>query len=157
MASILQYTFQVGVSKFNSSFEGGELIELSYAYQAKKISKDLPACVLKLQRQLTEYFAGDRNHFDIPYNLNGMTPFQQKVLKTAARKVTFGKTVSYQRLGSMFGKPLASRAVGSALGKNPILILVPCHRILRSNGDLGGFSAGLPIKRKLLKLEGTVL
>ena len=81
------------------------------------------------------------------------TAFQQSVWK-ALTKIPVGKTVTYAELAQRVGKPKASRAVGSACGKNPIPLIVPCHRVLASNGGLGGFSSGLPVKKDLLKAEG---
>ena len=103
-------------------------------------------------RELGEYFAGKRRKFTVPLDLQG-TPFQLKVWKTLLR-IPFGKVVSYGEEARMLGKPTAYRAVGSANGRNPIPIIVPCHRVVAGDGTLGGYSAGLPMKRKLLALEG---
>ena len=103
-------------------------------------------------RELGEYFAGKRRKFTVPLDLQG-TPFQLKAWKTLLR-IPFGKVVSYGEEARMLGKPTAYRAVGSANGRNPIPIIVPCHRVVAGDGTLGGYSAGLPMKRKLLALEG---
>jgi len=103
-------------------------------------------------RELDEYFTGKRRKFTVPLDLHG-TPFQVKAWKTLLR-IPFGKVVSYGEEARMLGKPTAYRAVGSANGRNPIPIIVPCHRVVASDGTLGGYSAGLPMKRKLLTLEG---
>ena len=103
-------------------------------------------------RELGEYFAGKRRKFTVPLDLQG-TPFQVKAWKTLLR-IPFGKVVSYGEEARMLGKPTAYRAVGSANGRNPIPIIVPCHRVVAGDGTLGGYSAGLPMKRKLLALEG---
>lgn len=102
-------------------------------------------------RELDEYFAGHRKKFTIPLAPEG-TEFQKKVWRELA-KIPFGKTVSYKDVASGIKKPTASRAVGSANGKNPICIIVPCHRVIASDGSLGGYSGGLKIKQYLLKLE----
>lgn len=102
--------------------------------------------------QLAEYFAGERRTFRVPLDLQG-TPFQVQVWRTL-QKIPFGKAVSYAQEAAMLGKPKAARAVGSANGRNPIPIIVPCHRVVAADGTLGGYSAGLPMKRKLLALEG---
>lgn len=102
-------------------------------------------------RELTEYFAGIRTEFTVSLAPQG-TAFQQTVWR-ALRKIPFGQTVTYAQLAAMIGKASACRAVGSAVGKNPILILQPCHRVVASNG-IGGFSAGTERKRFLLMQEG---
>ena len=108
--------------------------------------------VTRAARELDEYFAGKRRKFTVPLDLQG-TPFQLQVWSTL-RKIPFGKAVSYGEEARMLGKPKAARAVGSANGRNPIPIIVPCHRVVAGDGSLGGYSAGLPMKRKLLALEG---
>lgn len=103
------------------------------------------------RRQLEEYFAGSRKDFDLPLRLNG-TEFQVKVLK-ALLKIPYGETVSYGEIAKRIGKPKAMRAVGAANGRNPIPIVVPCHRVIGSGGDLTGFGGGLDTKEALLRLE----
>lgn len=108
-----------------------------------------------LHQQLEEYFAGKRKQFDIPLAPEG-TPFQQKVWKQLQR-IPFGKTASYKDIAVKIKNPGAVRAVGSANGANPLPIVIPCHRIINANGAIGGYSAGLSIKRQLLKIEGISL
>lgn len=103
------------------------------------------------RRQLEEYFAGSRKDFDLPLRLDG-TEFQVKVLK-ALQKIPYGETVSYGEIARRIGKPKAMRAVGAANGRNPIPIVVPCHRVIGSGGDLTGFGGGLDTKEALLRLE----
>jgi methylated-DNA-[protein]-cysteine S-methyltransferase len=105
----------------------------------------------EVARQLTEYFAGQRVEFDLSLNLAG-TPFQQRVW-TALQSIPFGETVSYGQLAAELGQPTASRAVGLANGKNPVSIIVPCHRVVGSKGDLTGYGGGLERKRYLLDFE----
>jgi methylated-DNA-[protein]-cysteine S-methyltransferase len=107
-----------------------------------------------LQAQIIAYFEGRPAKLDAPLALNRLSPFTQKVL-AACRKIPPGKTVSYSQLAGMIGKPRASRAVGSALAKNPIPLIIPCHRIIHSDSSLGNFSAfgGTSTKKKLLALE----
>lgn len=108
--------------------------------------------VLKeLKKQLYEYFDGTRRDFDLEYELCG-TDFEKKVWQLLA-EIPYGATVSYGEIAERLGNPKASRAVGNAAGKNNLLILVPCHRVVRGNGSLGGFSAGIDNKIKLQKLE----
>ena len=101
--------------------------------------------------QLQEYFRGKRKYFSIPLKTN-LSVFQTSVLDEVL-KIPYGEVVSYQELAIRIGKPGASRAVGSALGKNPIPIFIPCHRVIGSNGRLTGFAGGLDWKRYLLDLE----
>lgn len=102
-------------------------------------------------RQLRAYFAGDLETFDLPLAPQG-TPFQQKVW-TELCEIPYGETISYGELARRIGNPNASRAVGLANGSNPIPIIIPCHRVIGSNGKLTGYGGGLPIKEKLLALE----
>ncbi len=102
--------------------------------------------------QLEKYFNKELKSFNIPLKLNG-TPFQKKVFSELL-KIPYGSTISYQELAKRVGNLKASRAVGNANGKNPIAIIVPCHRVISKDGSIGGFSGGLDIKRKLLELEG---
>jgi len=102
--------------------------------------------------QLGEYFAGERRRFDLPLAPRG-TDFQRQVWR-ALTEIPYGKTVSYGDLARHIGKPNAPRAVGLANGANPLPIIVPCHRVIGADGSLTGFGGGLPIKRRLLALEG---
>ena len=101
--------------------------------------------------QFDEYFAGIRQTFDLPLSTQG-TPFQQTVWKQL-QEIPYGKTISYSQLAKAIHHPKACRAVGSANGKNPISIIIPCHRVIASNGSLGGYASGLDIKKQLLALE----
>ena len=102
-------------------------------------------------RQLGEYFDGKRRDFDLPLRLDG-TEFQLLVLNEL-RKIPYGETTSYGDIAKRIGRPKASRAVGAANGRNPIPIVVPCHRVIGSHGDLTGFGGGLDTKEALLRLE----
>jgi len=106
-------------------------------------------------KQIKEYFAGERFLFDIKLNLQG-TDFQKRVWHQLL-KIPFGETRSYKDIASAIGLPKASRAVGAANGKNPISIIVPCHRVIGSNGKLTGYAGGLKTKRYLLELEASIL
>lgn len=101
--------------------------------------------------QLAEYFAGDRRDFDIPLAPQG-TPFQQRAWN-ALLYIPYGEVRSYGEQARMIGRPTASRAVGAANGKNPISIIVPCHRVIGANGQLTGYGGGLPLKQWLLEHE----
>jgi len=102
--------------------------------------------------EIAAYFAGERVQFDCELDLGDAGEFDRRVW-SAAREIGFGETRSYGWLAVRIGKPHAPRAVGQALGRNPIPVIVPCHRIVRANGDLGGFGAGLDWKIRLLELE----
>jgi methylated-DNA-[protein]-cysteine S-methyltransferase len=104
------------------------------------------------RRQLDEYFAGKRTAFDLPLALRG-TPFQMKVWRALLR-IPFGATASYGEIAAAIGRPGASRAVGGANHRNPIPIIVPCHRVIGSDGSLTGYGGGEPTKRRLLAIEG---
>lgn len=103
-------------------------------------------------KQLEQYFAGKREQFDLPLDATG-TAFQQRVWQSLCA-IPFGQTASYGQLAASLGNPNASRAVGLANGKNPIAIVVPCHRVIGANGTLTGYAGGLDNKRMLLELEG---
>lgn len=102
--------------------------------------------------QLMEYFAGKRREFDLDVDLTGTTEFQRAVL-TAVRDVPYGQTVTYGELASELGRPGGGRAVGSALGENPVPVVIPCHRVVRTDGEVGGYTAGSGYKEQLLELE----
>jgi O-6-methylguanine DNA methyltransferase len=116
-----------------------------------------PAAVAFVTAQLREYFAGSRLRFDLPLDLSRLTPFQQRVLQIT-RGIAAGTVWTYRQVAEAMGKPKASRPVGQALGHNPVPIVVPCHRVVASDGSLGGYSAGggLASKRLLLQLEGAL-
>jgi len=101
--------------------------------------------------QLTEYFGGRRKIFNIPFDLEG-TPFQRKVWQELSR-IPFGRTLSYRDVAEKIRNPKAVRAVGSANGKNPVCIIIPCHRVIAADGSIGGYAGGIAMKRQLLDLE----
>ncbi len=104
--------------------------------------------------QLDEYFAGTRREFDLPLAPRG-TAFQLDVWR-CLRAISYGETISYAELARRIDKPSAMRAVGAANGRNPLPIVVPCHRVIGADGTLTGFGGGLPTKRFLLELEGAI-
>lgn len=105
--------------------------------------------------QLAEYFAGQRTGFDLPLDLSTGTAFQQTVWQ-ALLAIARGQTCSYKALSATVGRPTAMRAVGGAVGRNPLSILVPCHRVVGANGALTGYAGGLARKTTLLHLEGAL-
>lgn len=118
--------------------------------KASYIEKDTPL-LQKTRRQLDEYFKGERKNFDIPLLTVG-TPFQIKVWETL-QSIPFGKTWTYSRLAKEIGSPKAVRAVANAVGANALGIIIPCHRIIGSDGTLTGYAGGLELKKRLLRLE----
>jgi methylated-DNA-[protein]-cysteine S-methyltransferase len=116
----------------------------------------LPARLDDPRRQLDEYFGGRRRHFEVQLDRQLSHGYRRTVLE-ALSEVPYGQTVSYRDLAERTGNPKASRAVGSAMATNPIPIVVPCHRVLRTGGALGGYGGGLDVKVWLLRLEGALL
>jgi methylated-DNA-[protein]-cysteine S-methyltransferase len=103
--------------------------------------------------QLDSYFSGNITRFSIPLDLRVSSDFTYRVLRNASL-IPFGQTISYGEMAKLIASPRASRAVGGALGRNPIPIVVPCHRVVAGDGRIGGFTGGLTIKKALLRLEG---
>ena len=114
------------------------------------VEKETPL-IRKMYEQLEEYFDGQRKIFDIPVKATG-TAFQKSVWE-ALQKIPYGETRSYKQIAEMIGKPAACRAVGMANNRNPVSIVIPCHRVVGANGDLVGYAGGLDVKIKLLELE----
>lgn len=116
-----------------------------------------PARLDDLRRQLEEYFAGQRTSFELPLDLSLVRgPFGRRVLEACAR-IPFGEVSSYRAMATTAGSAGAVRAAGNALGANPVPIVVPCHRVLRSGGGLGGYTGGLERKEHLLRIEGILV
>lgn len=132
--------------------EEGALVRCTFAEDAwpSDATRDDARCSAAAL-QLEEYFAGTRRTFDMPLKLEG-TPFQKEVW-TALLEIPYGSTISYGELARRIGRPNAVRAVGAANGANPIPVIVPCHRVIGSNGTLTGYGGGLPRKQQLLALE----
>ncbi|GHT09331.1 methylated-DNA--protein-cysteine methyltransferase [Bacteroidia bacterium] len=127
------------------------LLELQLCDEQKEATDTVSPILKETIRQLTEYFEGKRQTFELPLRPKG-TAFQQKVWD-ALCKIPYGTTTSYAGLAGSIGLPKAYRAVGNANGKNPIAIIIPCHRVVASDGSLGGYAYGLTIKEALLRLE----
>jgi O-6-methylguanine DNA methyltransferase len=108
------------------------------------------------RRELDEYFAGERRAFDLEVDIHWLPPFQKEVLVELAR-VPYGETTTYGGLASKLGHPRAARAVGGALNRNPVPIILPCHRVIGASGNLTGYAGGLERKLTLLRLEGAML
>ena len=108
-----------------------------------------------VRRELDEYFAGQRRAFDLPLDLR-VAPFHEQVLRELAL-VPYGQVDTYGHLAARVGRPKAARAVGTVMNRNPLAIVLPCHRIVGANGSLTGYAGGLDVKRALLALEGATL
>ena len=113
------------------------------------------ATLREVRAEFVAYFDGRTRKFSIPTDLRGVTPFVRAVLRLAKR-LPFGRVTSYGSLAGSLGRPRASRAVGRALGRNPVPIVIPCHRVVRATGKLGGYVGGARAKRALLRLEGAI-
>jgi methylated-DNA-[protein]-cysteine S-methyltransferase len=114
------------------------------------------APVDRVRRELDEYFAGKRQHFDIEPDVRALPAYNQRVLEELAR-VEYGTTTTYGTLAAQAGNPRAARAVGTVMHRNPIPIVLPCHRVVGSTGKLTGYAGGLDRKERLLRLEGALL
>jgi methylated-DNA-[protein]-cysteine S-methyltransferase len=117
---------------------------------------EAPIAIEGIRRELDEYFEGKRRTFDVPLDWSLTAGFKQRVLRATAQ-IPYGGISSYQEMAARAGNSRASRAAGNALGTNPIPIVVPCHRVLRTGGNLGGYGGGLDMKEALLKMEGVRL
>jgi methylated-DNA-[protein]-cysteine S-methyltransferase len=130
--------------------------EATLADLARRVSPrvlEAPARLDEVRRELDEYFAGGRRRFDVRVDRSLLGPFARKVLGRTAR-IPYGEVSTYAAMAAAAGSPRASRAAGNALASNPIPIVIPCHRVLRSGGGMGGYTGGLERKAQLLELEG---
>jgi methylated-DNA-[protein]-cysteine S-methyltransferase len=142
-----------GLVRVNFGHEDEMLEELAAQVSPRVVR--LPSRLDDVRRQLDEYFAGRRRHFEVPLDRQLSHGYRREVLEELSR-VPFGETVSYKDLAERTGNPRASRAVGTAMATNPIPIVVPCHRVLRTGGALGGYGGGLDTKVWLLRHEGAL-
>lgn len=148
------YHSQLGLIKITASGSGLQSVLFTDEGDGSYMMEPVPANdITQLTvRQLDEYFSGGRQHFDIPLAPQG-TDFQQNVWKELVN-IPFGKTDSYAGIAGKLNNPLSIRAVGAANGRNPISIIIPCHRVIGSDGSLTGYAGGLWRKEYLLHLEG---
>ncbi len=155
-------TIQTKLGLFTAWFSESGLARLEFpkngAHSCQSGTSELPSVRARewaslLETALDQTLSGKTPTVLPPLDLAAGTPFQQRVWK-ALQRIPAGQTRSYSQIGKMIRKPRATRAVGSACGANPIPVLIPCHRVLRRGGGLGGFSAGLPWKTRLLACEG---
>ncbi len=132
--------------------QNAKIVEISFGKECKAELIETPTPLLEnAKKQLEEYFAGKRKYFDLPIAPKG-TNFQLKVWNELVQ-IKYGTTKSYKDIAKAIGNPLAYRAVGHAIHKNPIEIVVPCHRVVGCSGKLTGYASGIDIKKKLLELE----
>jgi methylated-DNA-[protein]-cysteine S-methyltransferase len=143
-----------GLVRVGFGTETGVLEDLAHRLSPRML--EAPGRVDAYRRELDEYFAGRRVDFDVPLDWALSKGFRRTVLEALHREVGYGHLVSYRDLAWRVGNPNASRAVGTAMATNPLPIVVPCHRVLRTGGNLGGYGGGLDVKRWLLSLEGSL-
>ena len=145
------------IGKIKIEAEKDIITRICFTYNSEIVEKPNETTI-ECKRQFEEYFAGKRKKFDIKYKMDG-TEFQCKVWKEL-EKIPYGETVTYKDIAERMGRLVAVRAVANAIGKNKLLVVIPCHRVIGSNGKLTGFSAktddktGLELKKDLLDLEG---
>lgn len=142
--------FKTGLGHVSIREEGNKITNIGF--EEKDFLNEPTDLLLRAKEEITQYLNGERLDFDLPLELKG-TDFQRSVWK-ALEEIKFGETVSYSHIASMIGNPKAVRAVGGAIGSNPIAIIVPCHRILGKDGSITGYYYGTDIKKELLKIEG---
>jgi methylated-DNA-[protein]-cysteine S-methyltransferase len=135
--------------------EGEVLTGLAFAGDSPPPGLRHDASPSAAARQVREYFAGARTVFDLPLRLEG-TPFEREVWAAVAR-VGYGQTATYGEIAARLGRPGSARAVGAANGRNPVALVIPCHRVVGARGALTGYAYGLERKRALLELEGVLL
>ena len=133
------------------SAQNGKVASLTVVSKKSADSGKMAPVLERAAREIDEYFKGRRQRFSFPLELSG-TPFQKKVWKKLLT-IPYGKTVSYQSIAKSIGKPKAVRAAASAVGDNPVCLIVPCHRVIAKDGSLGGYAYSLPKKSALLRLE----
>mgnify|MGYP003444436049 CR=1 FL=1 len=139
---------EIGIGESKKKF----ISSLQKTYNIKPVKDD--AAFKDLVKLLKRYLNGEKLRIDIPFDLKG-TSFEKKVWK-ALLKIPYGKTKSYGEIAKEIGLPNGARAVGNACGKNPIPIIIPCHRVIAGNGGLGGYTGGIGIKKRLLRIEGVL-
>lgn len=141
-------TYNSPIGPLRLAEENGMLIELTFGVAAEECPG---AVLLRCAEELNEYFSGKRIDFDLPLSPAG-TDFQRRVWHELAR-IPYGETRTYGEIAAAAGSPKGARAVGMACNRNPIAIVVPCHRVVGSSGNLTGYAGGLPAKELLLRLE----
>ena len=149
-----RYSYETVLGSVTFVEEDGALLAISTHRTFEGMEQETPL-IKEAYRQLSEYLKGERKGFDLPLLIKGTT-FQQQVWK-ALLEIPYGETRSYKQIAVAIGNPKAVRAVGMANNRNPLLIVVPCHRVIGANGKLVGYGAGIEKKEFLLKLEKSLL
>lgn len=147
----MEYVFESKIGNLKIKTEEGKIVSLALVNENISGYENNEKLVQNAIKELDEYFSGKRRIFSLPLNPKG-TPFQKRVW-AELRKIPYGETVSYQDIAIKLGDKNLTRAVGGANNKNPIIILIPCHRVIGKNGNLTGFACGVDIKEKLLNIE----
>lgn len=147
------YLYQTVIGDLWIAEEDGAITNISFQKPEETMEEEETLILQEANKQLTEYFTKTRKVFDLPINPTG-TPFQRMAWDSLL-KIPYGETRTYKQQAELAGNPKAIRAVGMANNQNPIMIVIPCHRVLGSDGSLTGYAAGLDIKRFLLNLEKT--
>lgn len=147
----LHYPSPIGLLKIQSDGIGISAVRFRPEEETTDVPQSASPILLWAKNELEEYFAGIRREFTVPLSLHG-TPFQKQVW-AALQQIPYGQTRSYRDIAKAIGNPKASRAVGMANNRNPVIILVPCHRVIGTNGALVGYACGLNVKQQLLALE----
>jgi methylated-DNA-[protein]-cysteine S-methyltransferase len=159
MSAILETTIEAPIGALRLSAEGDALVAVHLPGRgvAEAGSRREPAhpVLAQARAQLAEYFAGHRARFELPLRTRG-TPFQERVWGALAG-IPYGETRSYAAIAAQVGRPEAVRAVGAAIGRNPLPIVLPCHRVIGADGSLTGYAGGTPMKAWLLRHERGVL
>ena len=144
--------FESDIGILSVSTYNQEVISISFVDEIKKTSASPSPVLQKALKQIEEYFNGKRSEFDFPFRWVG-TDFQVKIWKLVSR-IPYGTSLAYVKVAQAYGDAKMVRAVAAALAKNPLIILIPCHRVMGSDGSLVGYSVGIDKKRQLLELEG---
>jgi len=153
MGDLLLAATPVGLARVAYPLNGFDSVLAELARRLSPRVVEAPARLDRVRRELDEYFEGSRREFDLALDLSVASGFSRRVLEATAR-IGFGEQASYREVARAAGSERAVRAAGSALGRNPVPVVVPCHRVLRTGGGLGGYTGGLDKKRFLLDLEG---
>jgi methylated-DNA-[protein]-cysteine S-methyltransferase len=151
---IYQYSYETKLGSVTIVEEDGALLAIT-THRTYKGIKQETLLIKEVYRQLSEYLIGERKYFELPLNPKG-TEFQRQVWQ-ALCDIPYGETRSYKQIAEAIGNPKAVRAVGMANNRNPLLIVIPCHRVIGANGKLIGYGAGIEMKEYLLKLEKSLL
>ncbi|MGM9988278.1 MAG: methylated-DNA--[protein]-cysteine S-methyltransferase [Bacillaceae bacterium] len=146
------YYYETSIGKIGIAENGLAITHIFFGEKMMQAELKETERIKEALKQLEEYFQGTRRQFDLTLHLEG-TEFQQRVWR-ALQAIPYGETRSYKQIAEMIGNPKASRAVGMANNKNPIPIIIPCHRVVGANGSLVGYAGGLEIKQQLLNIEG---